>query len=137
MHGRQEPDLRIGRKHSHRVPADRPRLDQLIISPAGLDLQNCTPVDRLSAQDIGKDANCQYRKILFWHEHSASSKFSCRALSVWQKGSQFILVVVIPMVRRAVVSLIDRTNVETLIVAGKVRKWKGQLLDIDLPNLHR
>jgi 5-methylthioadenosine/S-adenosylhomocysteine deaminase len=29
----------------------------------------------------------------------------------------------------AVVSLMDRTNVETVIVAGKVRKWKGQLLD--------
>jgi hypothetical protein len=23
----------------------------------------------------------------------------------------------------------DRTNVETVIVAGKIRKWKGQLLD--------
>ena len=30
----------------------------------------------------------------------------------------------------AVVSLMDRTNVETVIVAGKVRKWKGQLLDV-------
>ncbi len=29
----------------------------------------------------------------------------------------------------AVVSLMDRTNVETVIVAGKVRKWRGQLLD--------
>jgi len=35
----------------------------------------------------------------------------------------------------AVVSLMDRTNVETVIVAGKVRKWKGQLLDVDLNNL--
>ncbi len=35
----------------------------------------------------------------------------------------------------AVVSLMDRTNVETVIVAGKVRKWKGNLLDVDLPNL--
>ncbi len=35
----------------------------------------------------------------------------------------------------AVVSLMDRTNVETVIVAGKVRKWKGQLLDVDLPRL--
>ena len=32
----------------------------------------------------------------------------------------------------AVVSLMDRTNVETVIVAGKVRKWKGKLLDVDL-----
>ncbi len=37
----------------------------------------------------------------------------------------------------AVVSLMDRTNVETVIVAGKVRKWKGQLLDVDLPSLRR
>jgi len=37
----------------------------------------------------------------------------------------------------AVVSLMDRTNVETVIVAGKVRKWKGQLLDVDLPNLRK
>jgi 5-methylthioadenosine/S-adenosylhomocysteine deaminase len=35
----------------------------------------------------------------------------------------------------AVVSLMDRTNVETVIVAGKVRKWKGQLLDVDLSHL--
>src|SRR5213078_2248117 len=32
----------------------------------------------------------------------------------------------------AVVSLMDRSNVETVIVAGKVRKWKGRLLDVDL-----
>jgi cytosine/adenosine deaminase-related metal-dependent hydrolase len=37
----------------------------------------------------------------------------------------------------AVVSLMDRTNVETVIVAGKVRKWKGRLLDVDLPALRR
>jgi cytosine/adenosine deaminase-related metal-dependent hydrolase len=37
----------------------------------------------------------------------------------------------------AVVSLMDRTNVETVIVAGKVRKWRGQLLDVDLPHLRR
>ncbi|MGC2712487.1 MAG: amidohydrolase family protein, partial [Pseudolabrys sp.] len=35
----------------------------------------------------------------------------------------------------AVVSLMDRTNVETVIVAGKVRKWKGQLQDINLDKL--
>jgi cytosine/adenosine deaminase-related metal-dependent hydrolase len=37
----------------------------------------------------------------------------------------------------AVVSLMDRTNVETVIVAGKVRKWKGKLLDVDLHQLRR
>src|SRR5213594_3028734 len=37
----------------------------------------------------------------------------------------------------AVVSLMDRTNVETVIVAGKIRKWQGRLLDVDLPRLRR
>jgi 5-methylthioadenosine/S-adenosylhomocysteine deaminase len=37
----------------------------------------------------------------------------------------------------AVVSLMDRTNVETVIVAGRVRKWKGKLLDVDLNHLRR
>jgi len=35
----------------------------------------------------------------------------------------------------AVVSLMDRSNVETVIVAGKVRKWKGKLLDTSLSRL--
>jgi hypothetical protein len=29
----------------------------------------------------------------------------------------------------------DRTNVETVIVGGKVRKWKGKLLDVNLTQL--
>ena len=37
----------------------------------------------------------------------------------------------------AVVSLMERTNVETVIVAGKVRKWKGKLLGVDLPRLRQ
>jgi len=37
----------------------------------------------------------------------------------------------------AVVALMDRTNVETVIVAGKVRKWQGRLLDVDLSHLRQ
>jgi cytosine/adenosine deaminase-related metal-dependent hydrolase len=37
----------------------------------------------------------------------------------------------------AVVSLMDRTNVETVIVAGTVRKWKGRLLDVNVDKLRR
>jgi cytosine/adenosine deaminase-related metal-dependent hydrolase len=36
----------------------------------------------------------------------------------------------------AVVTMMERTNVETVIVAGKIRKWKGKLLDVD-PDLLR
>ena len=35
----------------------------------------------------------------------------------------------------AVVQMMERSNVETVIVAGKVRKWKGKLLDADLRRL--
>ncbi len=35
----------------------------------------------------------------------------------------------------AVVSLMERSNVETVIIAGKVRKWKGRLLDTNLGRL--
>jgi cytosine/adenosine deaminase-related metal-dependent hydrolase len=35
----------------------------------------------------------------------------------------------------AVVSLMDRTNVETVIVAGKVRKWNGKLRNVNLVQL--
>lgn len=35
----------------------------------------------------------------------------------------------------AVVTLMERNNVDTVLVAGKVRKWKGALVDVDLPKL--
>jgi 5-methylthioadenosine/S-adenosylhomocysteine deaminase len=37
----------------------------------------------------------------------------------------------------AVVSLMERSNVETVIVAGRVRKWKGRMLDTDLGRLRK
>jgi hypothetical protein len=37
----------------------------------------------------------------------------------------------------AVVSLMDRSNVETVIVAGKVRKWKGRLVGVNVDHLRR
>lgn len=37
----------------------------------------------------------------------------------------------------AVVTLMDRSNVDTVLVAGKVRKWRGSLLDVDLAKLRR
>lgn len=37
----------------------------------------------------------------------------------------------------AVVTLMDRTNIDTVMVAGKIRKWKGQLLGHDLDKLRR
>ena len=35
----------------------------------------------------------------------------------------------------AVVTLMERCNVDTVIVAGKIRKWKGNLLEADISKL--
>lgn len=35
----------------------------------------------------------------------------------------------------AVVTLMERSNVDTVMVAGKIRKWRGELVDVDLPRL--
>ena len=35
----------------------------------------------------------------------------------------------------AVVTLMDRTNVDTVLVAGKIKKWRGELVDVDLTRL--
>ena len=37
----------------------------------------------------------------------------------------------------AIVTLMDRTNVDTVMVAGNIRKWKGNLLGHDLDKLRR
>ncbi|BCH20772.1 cytosine deaminase [Mesorhizobium sp. L-8-3] len=35
----------------------------------------------------------------------------------------------------AVVTLMERSNVDTVMVAGRIRKWRGSLVDVDLPKL--
>jgi len=35
----------------------------------------------------------------------------------------------------AVVTLMDRSNVDTVIVAGRIRKWRGRVVDLDLRRL--
>src|SRR5919198_1525905 len=51
--------------------------------------------------------------------------------------AQAINVAPLNVVPGAVVSLMERSNVETVIVAGKVRKWRGRLLDVNLARLRR
>ena len=49
--------------------------------------------------------------------------------------AQAINVAPLNQVPGAVVSLMDRTNVETVIVGGKIRKWKGKLVDVNINKL--
>jgi len=70
-------------------------------------------------------------------DHKVGSLTPGKEADILILDAEAINVAPLNQVPGAVVSLMDRTNVETVIVAGKVRKWKGKLLDVDLPNLRR
>ena len=95
------------------------------------------PFENLSAQaDTGFFAVGIQEEILTRLAKTGSLKVDKEADIIILDGSHLN---VFPMnnVPGAVVTLMERTNVETVIVAGKVRKWKGRLLDVDLPQLRR
>lgn len=58
-----------------------------------------------------------------------------KAADIILLDAQAINVTPLNNVPGAVVTLMERGNVETVMVAGKVRKWKGQLLGFDIPRL--
>jgi cytosine/adenosine deaminase-related metal-dependent hydrolase len=70
-------------------------------------------------------------------DHKTGSLTPGKEADILILDAQAINVAPLNNVPGAVVSLMDRTNVETVIVAGKVRKWKGRLLDVNLGNLRR
>src|SRR2546422_8709820 len=68
-------------------------------------------------------------------DHKTGSLTPGKEADIIILDAEAINVAPLNVVPRAVVSLMDRSNVETVIVAGKVRKWKGKLLDVDLHRL--
>jgi cytosine/adenosine deaminase-related metal-dependent hydrolase len=103
--------------------------------PAGPGLppnQNLPPL--LNARDVLRFATINGAKHLRLDGKTGSLKVNKEADIIILDGTHLN---VFPMnnVPGAVVTLMERTNVETVIVAGKVRKWKGRLLDVDLSRL--
>ena len=88
----------------------------------------------LNARDVLRFATINGAKALRLDGKTGSLKVGKEADIIILDGTHLN---VFPMnnVPGAVVTLMDRTNVETVIVAGKIRKWNGQLLDVDLDQL--
>ena len=88
----------------------------------------------LNARDVLRFATINGAKHLRLDGKTGSLKVGKEADIIILDGNHLN---VFPMnnVPGAVVTLMGRTNVETVIVAGTVRKWKGKLLDVDLDNL--
>ena len=88
----------------------------------------------LNARDVLRFATINGAKHLRLDSKTGSLKVGKEADIIILDGTHLN---VFPMnnVPGAVVTMMERTNVETVIVAGKIRKWKGQLLDVDLDRL--
>jgi cytosine/adenosine deaminase-related metal-dependent hydrolase len=88
----------------------------------------------LNARDVLRFATINGAKHLRLDGKTGSLKVGKEADIIILDGTHLN---VFPMnnVPGAVVTMMERTNVETVIVAGKIRKWKGELLDIDLDQL--
>jgi 5-methylthioadenosine/S-adenosylhomocysteine deaminase len=85
----------------------------------------------LNARDVLRFATINGAKHLRLDSKTGSLKVDKEADIIILDGTHLN---VFPMnnVPGAVVTMMERTNVETVIVAGKIRKWKGGLLDVDL-----
>jgi 5-methylthioadenosine/S-adenosylhomocysteine deaminase len=70
-------------------------------------------------------------------DHKAGSLTPGKEADIILLDAEAIDVAPLSNVPGALVSLMERSNIETVIVACKVRKSKGQLLHVDLPKLRR
>jgi 5-methylthioadenosine/S-adenosylhomocysteine deaminase len=88
----------------------------------------------LNARDVLRFATINGAKALRLDSKTGSLKVGKEADIIILDGTNLN---VFPMnnVPGAVVTMMDRTNVEAVIVAGKIRKWNGELLDVNLDPL--
>ncbi|MGH8697298.1 MAG: amidohydrolase family protein, partial [Burkholderiales bacterium] len=102
-------------------------------------LNGVGPSDRpalLTTRDVLRFATMQGAKDLRL-DHKIGSLTPGKEADIIILDAQAINVAPLNVVPGAVVSLMERSNVETVIVAGKVRKWKGRLVDVNLRSLRR
>jgi cytosine/adenosine deaminase-related metal-dependent hydrolase len=90
----------------------------------------------LRTQDVLRFATVEGAKDLRL-DHKVGTLTPGKEADILILDAEAINVAPLNVVPGAVVSLMERSNVETVIVAGKVRKWKGRLLDVNLGKLRR
>ena len=88
----------------------------------------------LRTQDVLRFATVQGAKDLRL-DHKIGTLTPGKEADIILLDAEAINVAPLNVVPGAVVSLMERSNVETVIVGGKVRKWKGRLLDVNLNKL--
>jgi len=110
-------------------------LQRMFVNQAWLDGLPTPPNELLTTRDVLRMATMEGAKDLkLDHKIGSLTPGKEADIIILDPGINAFPINVVP---GAVVSLMERNNVETVIVAGKVRKWKGRLLDVDLRGLRR
>jgi 5-methylthioadenosine/S-adenosylhomocysteine deaminase len=88
----------------------------------------------LNARDVLRFATINGAKHLRLDKKTGSLEVGKEADIIILDGTH-LNVFLMNNVPGAVVTMMERANVETVIVAGKIRKWNGSLLDVDVDQL--
>jgi 5-methylthioadenosine/S-adenosylhomocysteine deaminase len=108
-------------------------LQRGLVNQAAIDGKNDLP-KLLTDRDVIEFATVNGAKAL-WLEDKVGTLTPGKEADILLLDGNALNVAPVNSVPGAVVTLMDRTNVETVIVAGKIRKWQGQLLDADIDGL--
>ena len=112
-------------------------LQRGLVNQMALDVGNPPELpELLTTRDVLRFATMQGAKDLKL-DHKIGSLTPGKEADIILLDAEAINVAPLNVVPGAVVSLMERSNVETVIVAGKVRKWKGRLLGVRLNRLRR
>ena len=112
-------------------------LQRAFVNEMALDQGNPPSLpELLTTRDVLRFATMQGARGLRL-DHKIGSLTPGKEADIIVLDAEAINVAPLNVVPGAVVSLMERSNVETVIVAGQLRKWKGRLLDVNLDKLRR
>jgi 5-methylthioadenosine/S-adenosylhomocysteine deaminase len=117
-------------------------VNQMVLEQGNFEFPNQWPTPSadkpklLNATDVLRYATMNGAKGLRL-DHKVGSLTPGKEADIIILDAEAINVAPLNHVPGAVVSLMERSNVETVIVAGKVRKWKGRLVDTNVNRLRR
>lgn len=108
-------------------------LQRMLVNEAALKGESNVP-ELLTARDVIRFATVRGAENL-WLSDKIGSLTPGKEADIILLDATALNVAPLNNVPGAVVTLMDRSNVETVIVAGKICKWKGKLLDADTAKL--
>ncbi|AWI86093.1 cytosine deaminase (plasmid) [Alloyangia pacifica] len=108
-------------------------LQRAFANQAALDGDATAPT-LLTARDVLEFATINGAKDL-WLDHKVGSLTPGKEADILLLDAEALNVAPLNNAPGAVVTLMERSNVETVLVAGQIKKWKGEMVGFDVPAL--